>query len=160
MKTLVLYYSQSGTTKMMAEEIAQTLEGSCEAIRLKKPFKKKSPLLYVLGGFQAGFKVKKPILPLENSPQNFDLIVIGTPVWNKQMVPAVRTFLSEGDYAGKKVAVFCTMGGNQQGLFKDAAELIRKKGAAMSSTKSFVSYQVNVETLKKAASDWAKSVKA
>ena len=36
------------------------------------------------------------------------MIVIGTPVWNSRLTPAIRTYLRDNDLSGKKVAIFST----------------------------------------------------
>jgi hypothetical protein len=38
----------------------------------------------------------------------FELIVVGTPVWNSRPASAISTYLKRSDFAGKKVAVFFT----------------------------------------------------
>jgi multimeric flavodoxin WrbA len=51
--------------------------------------------------------------PLEKNPDEYDLVIIGTPVWAWNMSVPIRTYLSEQkDNLKNKVAFFCTMGGS------------------------------------------------
>ena len=50
---------------------------------------------------------------MKKSPKDYDLIVVGTPMWNKRITPAVRTYLKENSFSEKKVALFCTNLGSQ-----------------------------------------------
>ena len=48
---------------------------------------------------------------MHRSPEDFDLLLVGTPVWARGPTPAVQSFLSSVNLNGKPVALFCTMGG-------------------------------------------------
>ena len=47
----------------------------------------------------------------KKTPRDYDLIVIGTPVWNSRLTPAIRTYLKENDLSQKKIALFSTSEG-------------------------------------------------
>lgn len=79
--------------------------------------------------------------PLKYQPGDYQLIVVGTPVWASNPAPAVRTFLQSHDLSGKKVALFCTMnaqGGEQAcATLKDViqgAEVVGHLAVAMKKT--------------------------
>ena len=42
---------------------------------------------------------------------DYELIVIGTPVWAFNFTPPIRTFLKENKIIGKKIILFCTHAG-------------------------------------------------
>ena len=43
----------------------------------------------------------------------YNFVIIGSPVWAGKIPPAIRTFLVKNDFRRKKIAVFVTVGGNK-----------------------------------------------
>jgi flavodoxin len=83
------------------------------------------------------------------------MIIIGTPIWDKNMVPAVRTYLTNNDLNRKKVGFFCTSGGdNVEKAFAEMKELapksviVSKLGIRMQEVKSD-SYEEKVKSFVK-----------
>ena len=112
MKALVVYYSYSGNTKLVADAVAKALGADLEELKPAKPLNA-SGAGYVMWGLrQLVSQNKPPLLPLKHTPDEFDLIVIGTPVWSYTVTPPIRTFLEEHHFTSKKVALFCCHGGN------------------------------------------------
>jgi len=108
MKILVVYYSRTGTTKKVGEAIAKELRADHEAI---VDLKKRSG---IIGWFASGsdaYRRKLTRIRTRNKPEHYDMVIIGTPVWSKNMSPAVRTYLSNHNLSSKKVGFFCTAGG-------------------------------------------------
>lgn len=101
MKTLVLFYSFSGTTRRWAEAIARTLGADLEEIRTVVPLESKEDLDKMQ-------REGKPfsVLPPEKDPNDYDRIVLGTPVWAFGLAFPFRAFLKEHRFQGKKVAFF------------------------------------------------------
>ena len=85
-KKLILYYSESGNTKKLAEMIQAAVGGELAAIGEAKPDLKA-----------------------------YDLIFIGTPNHSATMAKPVKAFVDAQDWTGCTVAPFCThgMGGLQ-----------------------------------------------
>ena len=62
---------------------------------------------------------KKPELEAYDNNLDYDLLVIGTPVWAGTFSPAIRTFLKENNLDGRKVALFaCHAGGGADKCFE------------------------------------------
>ena len=77
MKTLIVYYSRTGRTKKIAEEIHKVLGGDIEEIQDMKP---RSGIIGWLGaGKDARSKTLTTLKPVEKNPSQYDLIVIGSP---------------------------------------------------------------------------------
>ena len=106
MKALVVYYSRTGQTKFVAEIIAAELKADIEEIVDLK--NRKGLLGFLKAGYEATAKKETQIGEMRKSPSNYDLIVVGTPVWNSRPASAIRTYLQRNDLSQKKVAVFCT----------------------------------------------------
>ena len=106
MKTLVVYYSRTGKTKFVAEKVASELKADIEeVVDLKN---RSGRFGFLKAGYDATRGNETKIEETQKSPSDFELIVIGTPVWNGRPSSAIATYLKQNDFAGKKVAVFCT----------------------------------------------------
>jgi flavodoxin len=111
MKKLVVYYSFDGNTRFIAQAIAEEI--GAEVLELKtldqtrpEGFKK-----YFWGGRQVMMKEKPELLPFDKKIEDYDLIIIGTPVWAFSFTPALATFFSKVNIRLKKIALFCCSGG-------------------------------------------------
>ena len=109
-KMLVLYYSQTGNTKALANEIATKLGADIEEIVAVNPYD---------GDFQATIERCKQeheqgnipdIKPIKSDLANYDIVFIGFPVWFGTYAPPVQKFLLSADLSGKKIVPFCTFG--------------------------------------------------
>jgi flavodoxin len=124
MKTLVVYYSRTGTTKKVAEEIARKLKADEEEIL---DTVNRNGIWGWLKSGREGMKrlhtkLKRPKL----NPADYDLVIIGTPIWVSVSSP-VRTYLAAYKGKFKKVAFFCTMGSSgDEKAFKDMGEIVAK----------------------------------
>jgi flavodoxin len=126
MKALVVYYSRTGNTRKAGEAIAQSLKCESEEIIDKKG--RGGPLGYLRAGKDATKKNLTTISPVQKDPSKYDMIIIGTPNWNKNISCAARTYISDNKAKLKKVAFFCTAGGGLNGhIFADMEELCGKK---------------------------------
>ena len=106
MRSLVVYYSRTGNTKSVAEKIAKQLEADTEeVVDLKN---RHGRFGFIRAGYDATRSKETRIEKRQKLPTDYDLIVVGTPVWNSRLTPAIRTYLKENDLSGKKVAVFST----------------------------------------------------
>jgi flavodoxin len=110
MKTLVVYFSLTGSTEFVAKIICEQLDADlCEVVDKKH---KKGKLIYLKGG-SASFREKLTKIEVSKSIDDYDLIIIGSPVWAGKITPAIRTFLSLNDFSQKKGAFFITLGGDK-----------------------------------------------
>ncbi|MFC2162564.1 flavodoxin family protein [Candidatus Altiarchaeota archaeon] len=110
MKTLVVYYSRSGNTRLAAQEIITLLKADVEELRDED--ERKGIIGWLKSGMQAFRKKKAQLKPLRNDPEGYEQIFIGSPVWAGNITPPVRSFLAEHDLAGKKVGLFVTADGS------------------------------------------------
>jgi flavodoxin len=110
MQTLVVYYSRTGSTRFAAEKIAEQLDAeTCEVVDKKK---RTGRLGFLASGYAA---TRKKLTDIEVSKpiDNYDLIIIGSPVWAGKITPAIRTFITKNDFSGKKLACFVTLDGDK-----------------------------------------------
>lgn len=122
-KILTVYYSYSGNTKKIAEKIHDALGGDIAEIETVVPYSGDYDAVVDQGNeeVQKGFKPK--IRPLPVNHADYDVIVLGTPVWWYTCAPATRAFLTAHDLGGKTVYPFATNGGWLGRTLKDVAAL-------------------------------------
>jgi flavodoxin len=108
-KTLVVYYSRTGTTERVGKIIAEKLSADTEAIIDKKD--RSGVLGFIGGGKDALLGKDAEIEPIGHDPSGYDLIIVGTPVWASSVCPAVRRYLVQESGRLPQVAFFLTTGG-------------------------------------------------
>lgn len=109
MQTLVIYYSRTGNTRFVAEKIAEHLSADiCEVIDKKN---RKGRLAFVKGGYES-LRKKLTKIEVSRTIDNYDLIIIGSPVWADGITPAIRTFIKKNDFSNKQIACFMTLKGD------------------------------------------------
>ena len=155
MKALVVYYSRSGNTRFIAEKISQEIGGDIEEISDRK--KRNGLSGFFLSGYDATRGRTTKITQGKKSPKDYDLVVVGTPMWNKRIAPAVRTYLKENSFSEKKVALFCSnLGSKSDRLFKTLKELM--PGCNFIGELTVTKAQKEREKVEKKISEWSKSL--
>lgn len=122
-KTLVLYYSQTGTTQTVAQELQIQLGADIECIEAVNPYS---------GDFQetiqrCGREMKSgetpEIKPLKVDINDYDVIFLGYPIWFGTYAMPIATLVKTYDFAGKTIVPFCTFG---SGGLNTSAEALQK----------------------------------
>ena len=125
MKTLVVYYSRGGHTKKVATEIARALTADLEEIQEIKS--RDGVIGWLNAGRDATLKKLTDIEPATFDPADYDLVIIGTPIWAYTMASGIRTWLTSYGTKLNQVAFFATMGGSgDKRAFKHMEELSGK----------------------------------
>lgn len=119
-RSLVIYYSWTGHTAEVAEAIAKALSADIERIEEVRP--RAGALAYIVSGFQAGFGMGSRIKPISAQLADYDVVILGCPVWAQSVAAPMRSFLARYKSSMKRVAVFCTEGafGGEKALRKIA----------------------------------------
>ena len=108
MKVLVVFYSRDGHTRRAAEIIADTLKADIDEVVDKKPRKG------IFGFLKAGYDAtrgKTTEIIFTKDPGKYEVVVVGTPVWNGRVTPAVRTYLMRNRRNIKRCVFFATCAG-------------------------------------------------
>ena len=115
MKSLIVYYSRTGNARYVAQTIASQIGAEIEEV---VDLKKRGGIFgFLSGGKDARNGKETEISPSTKSPTDYDLIVVGSPIWAGKPTPAIVTYLKKNDLSGKKVALFFTQGGKKpQGI--------------------------------------------
>jgi flavodoxin len=128
-KTLIIYYSRTGITKKLMDFVAKKIEATTEEI--KDTVNRAGAVGYLLAGKDATMRKLTTLEKTVNNPADFDLVIIGTPIWAWNMSTPVRTYLEEHKGQFKEVAFFCTMGGSgDDGAFREMGEIVGQKPVA------------------------------
>ena len=110
MTNLIIFYSRTGTTKEVAELIAENLSSDIEEIFDEK--KRSGSIGYMKAAKDAMRKKLATLKKYDKDPSSYDLTLIGTPIWAWNMSTPIRTYISENKNKFKNVAFFCTEGSN------------------------------------------------
>jgi flavodoxin len=112
---LVAYFSHSGNTREIANQIHKIAGGNIFEIQSVNPY----PNEYNATVKQARKELDsnyKPILKTKlDNIKSYDLVFIGHPNWWGTFPAPIRTFLTEYDMSGKTIVPFCTHEGSGQG---------------------------------------------
>lgn len=120
-KYLVLYYSQTGATKAVAEEMARLLDADIEAVQARVPYDGDFDQTVARGQTERSRGEMPELLPLKSDISKYECIFLGYPIWFGTYALPVATLVKQMDFAGKKVVPFCTFGSG--GLTESAAQL-------------------------------------
>jgi flavodoxin len=112
-RILVVYYSRTGTTRAVAEAIRAELR--CEIERICDRTERSGVTGYLRSFFDALFERPAPILRMRSQLSEYDLVIVGGPVWNGGIAAPVRTFLDRHHAELKRVGFFCTCRHNGSG---------------------------------------------
>ena len=111
MKPLIVYYSYSGITRRLAEDIALITDGNLRELKPQKPYS----FSYNTAVKEARAEIEKgycpPLLKGAEPIEDTDVIFVGSPNWLKTFAPPVLSFLRSVDLSGKTIIPFCTHGG-------------------------------------------------
>lgn len=113
MKVLIVYYSWSGNTKRLADEIASEIPVNTE-VELKVPagtFSEDMYQTYDIFKKQLAANNYPAIQKLSINPGDFDLILVGSPVWGGKPASPIHTFLDQIQGFKGEVASFYTDAG-------------------------------------------------
>ncbi|MDR1820463.1 MAG: flavodoxin domain-containing protein [Methanobrevibacter sp.] len=114
MKILIMYYSRTGNTEIVAKTLSLQLSGDLTKI---KDYKERSGFKSrITSAIDAFRESKTKIFPEEMDLADYDLICVGTPVWTANPTPAIVTAIDTYDFKGKDIILFATMknmGGNK-----------------------------------------------
>lgn len=110
MRTAIIYYSRTGTTRKIADALAAKLEADIGEIQC--PRYGHGPIRYLLAGYNS---VKGNLPSIKDppiDPSGYDLVLIGTPVWTSHPSLPVRAYLAAKPPLPAKIGLFVTHGGH------------------------------------------------
>ena len=130
MKSVIVYYSYSGNTKKVAQELAEYLKETSE-VDMIELVPQDEPRSFFGQCRRAFWHSQAKLEPVNMNLLPYDLICIGTPVWAFGPAPAINTYLEEcSGLCEKQAIIFTTFGsgtGNARCL-QHMQKILVKKG--------------------------------
>ena len=113
-KTLVAYFSASGTTARVAEKLAQAAQADLYEIRPQVPYTVKD-LDWTNKKSRSSVEMSDPsnrpaLADQDAHIENYDTIFLGFPIWWYVEPRIIDTFLEAHDFSGKTMIPFATSG--------------------------------------------------
>ena len=160
MKTIIIYYGYGNHTRMIAERIKNELE--CDILEIKPKIPYSTDYQTVVDDNVENIQ-KKETPEIENININlddYDRVILGTPVWWYTITPPIRTFLSKYDLSSKTVIPFATNAGWLGSTFEEIKELCNGNVENEMSIKFTTDYSENkIVTADKEIEGWINSMK-
>lgn len=110
-KKLILFYSYTNNTRKIAEAIEKETGFPMAEIETCEKYSGDYNSVVSQGKKEVDEGFKPKIKKLSIDLNNYDTIILGTPVWWYTFAPAVKTFLEENNLSGKTIIPFATNGG-------------------------------------------------
>ena len=111
MKVLVAFYSRTGRTRSAAQLVSGILDAEVEEIIDRSD--RKGLMGYIRSGLDGFTRNHSRIVKPRKDPSDYDLLVIGTPIWAGRISSPVRSYLKEFRDRLPPVVLFCTTGGTK-----------------------------------------------
>ena len=113
-RSIVVYFSCTGNTKAVAEEVAAQTGSELHEIVPEEPYTEED-LNYNNDNCRANIEMNDPESrpAISNTIENFSeyyTIYIGYPIWWGSLPRIMNTFLDTYDFSGKTIVPFCTSG--------------------------------------------------
>ncbi len=129
MKTLIVFYSRTENTARLAHKISMLLGADSDRIVSKASYE--GWLGYWRGALHSLNDTKVAIEDAKLPPAQYDLVIVGGPVWGARIASPVRTYLRQYGSDFKSTAFFVTQGGAWPGnSFKQMAAMSGKQPIA------------------------------
>lgn len=125
MKTLIVWYSRHGHTRLIGNKIAKALQADFEEIIDLKS--RKDVVSWAENAFDFDITKSTTIKKPKKNPIDYDLVVIGTPIWGG-VTPVIKAYLEQENFP--KVAFFSTYGASAEDAFDVMKNLSRKNPIA------------------------------
>ena len=156
-KALVAYFSATGTTKQVAQNLADAINADIYEIKPKVPYTS-ADLNWMDKNARSTLEMndhnsRPEIVKDDFSTDSYDTIFLGFPIWWYIAPTIVNTFLEAHELANKKIILFATSGGSG---FGRTVENLKKSVSASTQIKEgkLFNNHPSKEELKK----WAEEV--
>ena len=122
MKILIAYYSKTGHTKRVAIDLVKKLKaipaGRQADIDEIVDLKKRNGIWGFIKSGLDGMKGRLTEIKSQKKPNNYDLVLLGTPIWAGSISPAIKTYIVKNKNSFKKFGFFMTSGGSNLEIIK------------------------------------------
>lgn len=114
-KPLIVYFSHSGNTKEIANQINIIVGGDIVEIKTVKPYPENYDAVVDQAKLEQKNNNRPQLVTRINNMESCNTVFIGYPNWWATMPMAMFTFLEGYDFSGKTIIPFCTHEGSALG---------------------------------------------
>ncbi|GHV10896.1 flavodoxin [Fibrobacterales bacterium] len=118
-KTIVAYFSHSGNTRAVAEQIQKSVGGDIFEIKTVVPYSKDYNTAVEVAKKEQQANARPELSTKVSNMEQYDTLFLGYPNWWGTIPMPLFTFLESYDFAGKVIVPFCTHGGSALGRSED-----------------------------------------
>lgn len=111
-KTLIVYFSWSGNTRAVANTIQELTDCDIVEIEVAEPYSSVYNEVTARARQELDNDIRPALVTQVENIDEYDTLIVGTPIWSSRLAPPVKSFLAMYDLTGKKIAPFCTHGGS------------------------------------------------
>jgi flavodoxin len=111
-KTLIVYFSWSGNTRTVAGIIHDLTGSDIVEIEVLEPYSSVYNEVTARARQELDNDVRPELKTRVENMNEYDTLIVGTPIWSSRLAPAVKSFLAGYDLSRKNIAPFCTHGGS------------------------------------------------
>ena len=158
-KKLVVYFSYTGHTTMIVDKIKEKLD--CDILKIETVEPYSTDYDTVVNDEQNSERSNflPEIKDININLDNYDEIILGTPVWWFRPAPAIRSFLTKYDLTGKTVIPFATNAGWLGKTFIEIKNMCPNSNVKNNMNIVFESYSDNLVTSDKEIEQFIDSLK-
>ncbi|MFU8796846.1 MAG: flavodoxin family protein [Dehalococcoidia bacterium] len=143
MKSLVVFYSLTGKTRLAAQAIGESLDAEIAEIEEAQARRTGFPV-YLAGGFAAIMNKGSKIKPITVDIDQYDRVFVGSPVWASRPTPAINSFIYGTNLEGRTVIPFVTLGGeSSRAPLANMTAKIQKRGGTVPGSFAVTTNQVS-----------------
>ena len=115
LRILVAYFSHSGTTRYLAEQIHARVGGDMVEIKPLKPYPRDYDTVVDQAKREQNMRFRPQLAGTIANIRSYDVVFIGYPNWWGTMPMALFSFFEKNDFSGKTLIPFCTHEGSRLG---------------------------------------------
>lgn len=115
MNILVAYFSYTGHTRGIAQQICEQIGGTLFEIKPAEAYSEDYETTERQGRKETSDGYRPPLFEKPINLESYDAVLLGSPNWFNTIAPPVATLLAECELSDKKIALFCTNGGGGLG---------------------------------------------
>ena len=120
---LIVYYSYSGKTRRIAEEIRKQTGGGLSQIYPRQPYPADFDCLLKQVRKENSSGKLPALLPITESAGGYDIVFVGSPNWCGTIAPPLAAWLAKNDVTGKIILPFFShCGGEDKGMGQDVRD--------------------------------------
>jgi flavodoxin len=109
-KKLVVYFTRSGNTRVIAEQLHRDLPADLFELKPATPYPADYEENVEEARREKEAQVQRPLKQKIDNLSNYDTIFLGFPIWGGTAPAIIKTFLNEHDLSGKTLVPFITHG--------------------------------------------------